>query len=440
MRTLGELLSAAQEHLERGEHPQALALFDAVLKANPTVAAAVNGAGIALSQMGQVGLSIAVFNAALVLTQNDPNVWANMGASLRRAGHTQWARDAFEKALNFDARCLHALTGMAGTHVNEGDPEPGVAWGRKALAAAPDQVVNSHNLALCLLELGWWREAWPHWRNRVLPRHEARRYPGERWDGSRVDHLVIHGEQGLGDEVMFLGCVPQLRCKAANITIECNKRLVPLVARSFPGVAVIGEQSEYVAPTDGVSAWVPMGDLPSLCVDQAPPRVSGYFAWPAGERTNDVLLAFRGGTMETHDYLRNPPIETWRPVLDAIRARGWRPVSVQYGPQGAELAERMGIEHDAEAAGDLTIQADRIALSRGLVSVQQTALHLGGAAGAKVWGVISNKPAWRYGLAGEMPWYRTVELFRQARDERDWSGVMKRTAAAIAAYEMAEAA
>lgn len=440
MRSIEEALKAAAAALEKQDHARAVELSDQILRHQPRNADAACIAGIGLSQMGKIGLSIGMFNYVLTMMPNDPMMWANMGMTLRRGGHTGWARDAYRKALYLDAKCPMALTGMAGSYVNDGDPAPGVEWGKRAVEVQPDMVMNSHNLALCLMELGRWEEAWPHWRKRVLPRHEARKYPGERWDGSPVDNLVVHGEQGLGDEIMFLGCLVQLMARAKRLTIECAPRLVPLVHRSFTGATVIGSQADYVAPAGGTHAWVPMGDLAELCHNRKPPKISAYLEAPGTGRTDDVLIAMRGGTLETHEYLRNPPAEAWAPVIGAIRARGWRPVSIQYGKDGQALAAELGILHDTEAAGNLTAQADRIFNSRGLVSVQQTALHLGGGLGAAVWGVVSNKPAWRYGMDGPMPWYQTVDLYRQAKDEKDWGPVMARVAASIAAFQRIEVA
>jgi Flp pilus assembly protein TadD len=440
MQTVDQALARGAELLARGEYQQAANWFDGIVRAHPQCAEAISGAAIAFSQMGQVGVSISLFNASLMLSPEQPVLWANLGMSLRRAGHTEWARQAYHKALGLNPKEILAMTGLAGSHVNEGDPEPGVVWARRAVAIDPDMVVNSHNLALCLMELARWQEAWPHWRKRVLPRHEARKYPGERWRGEVVDTLVVHGEQGLGDEVMFLGCLPQFMGRMANLVIEVNPRLVPIVAASFPQATVIGSQSDYTPREGGTHAWVPLGDLPELCHKSRPPKLSGYLKAPSRDRSDRVLLAVRGGTMETHDYLRNPPLEAWEPVLGAIRARGLRPVSIQYGPQGAEIAAKLGVEHDAAAAGDITEQAAAIWASRGLVSVQQTALHLAGALGVPVWGVISNKPAWRYGLKGPMPWYQSVDLYRQGKDEKDWGPVMARVAAAIGSVERERAA
>lgn len=427
-------LERANALLSERKFQEAAAAFDAVLRANPKNAAAFSGAAICYSQMGQDGVAIGLFNAALMLLPDSAALWANVGQTLRRCGHVEWARSAYGRSLQCEPDNVMGLRGMAGSYVNDGNPAEGVKWGERAAAVDPSDPRNTHDLALCLMELGRWDEAWPHWRRRVLDGHSTRSYPGDYWRGEDVDWLIVHGEQGLGDEVMFLGCLPQLLDRAhRGVILEVNPRLVPLVRASFPQCTVIGSEAEFRHPGAGVIAHIRLGDLPELCEGGVPPKVSGYLT--AGLRpgyADAVLLAMKGGTASTHDYLRNPPVETWRPVVEAIRGVGLRPVSIQYTADGPAMAEALDIEHGTAAASDLMVQAAAIRSAVALVSVQQTALHLGGAVGARVFGVISAKPAWRYGLCGAMPWYETVHLHRQMPDDDGWAGVMARVAESVA--------
>lgn len=437
MRALDDVMQEANANLHAGRFREAIPLYDEVIRRNPKVWEAANGLGICLHHAGQVGTAMAAFSHALNLAPKHPAIWSNYGGTLRFAGHVDWARAAYREALAVDRNFSIALNGMAGSFVNEGDPGPGVEWGRRAVAA-DGSTTNHVNLALCLMELGRWDEAWPHYRKRAIA---ERPYPGERWRGEDVDWLIVHGEQGLGDEVMFLGCLPELMGRARRgVVLEVNPRLVPLVRASFPGVTVIGRPEEFVHPGEGSIAVAALGDLAELCDGGIPPKVSAYLSPLAWYHEDTVLLAMKGGTLGTHDYLRNPALDDWRPVVAAIKAAGLRPVSIQYTADGPEMAEALGIEHDATAAGDLTAQAEAIASCRALVSVQQTALHLGGALGAHVLGVVSNKPAWRYGISGDMPWYQTVDLWRQAPGEKDWAPVMGRVAAAVARLRVGVAA
>ena len=70
------------------------------------------------------------------------------------------------------------------------------------------------------------------------------------WTGGSLKNkrLLVTAEQGVGDELMFASMIPDLARRAAeeggSIVLECDPRLVPLFARSFPGVSVHASDME----------------------------------------------------------------------------------------------------------------------------------------------------------------------------------------------------
>lgn len=438
MQTYETIVAAGNAAIDRRDFRQALEIFDAIYAHHPGSPHGLMGMGIALSEMGHIGASIALFETAARQHPDGMETWSNLGASLRRAGHVEASRGMLEKALALVPDDPTTLGNLASTYINDGRPEKGVVYGRKAVRAQPESAVHANNLALCLMELGRFPEAWPYYERRLeIPGTDARHYPGARWDGGMVESLVVHGEQGLGDEIMFLAYVDEVRRRVTGrLVLEVAPRLVTLVARSFPDCEVIGTEKDF---TGTVAAHAAMGSLPQFFNGGVPIRRSGYIvpdprrveAW-ASVLGGGVLLAHKGGTMRTHEMVRNPPREAWAPIL----AGGRDVYSIQYGPRAEIMAEDIGVPWLAEAAGDIEEQAAAIKAAGCLVSVAQTALHLGGAMGVPVLGIISDKPAWRYGLKGGMPWYETVRLFRKQPDG-DWREPIQRAAATLTAERIA---
>jgi hypothetical protein len=56
-----------------------------------------------------------------------------------------------------------------------------------------------------------------------------------KWDGSPVDHLVVLGEQGVGDEILFFSALPELiiRLGHSALEVQCYPALREIVERSF---------------------------------------------------------------------------------------------------------------------------------------------------------------------------------------------------------------
>ena len=60
------------------------------------------------------------------------------------------------------------------------------------------------------------------------------------WDGDDLTgkRILINGEQGIGDTMMFTMLVPQLINEASKVGIITYDRLTELYKRSFPGVDI----------------------------------------------------------------------------------------------------------------------------------------------------------------------------------------------------------
>ena len=124
-------------------------------------------------------------------------------------------------------------------------------------------------------------------------------------------------------------------------------------------------------------------------------------------------------------------------LLPILKLQGVNWVNLQYRHDPTELQELQdsegvsithfdGITEDLRATAALTKALDLV------ITVQQTALHIAGAVGTPAWVMLPAIPEWRYGYQGaSMPWYRTVELFRQPL-EGQWNVVIDAVAGRLA--------
>ena len=78
--------------------------------------------------------------------------------------------------------------------------------------------------------------------------------------------LFVYGEQGIGDEMMFASCLPDLMRVCPRVVVACTAKLEPLFRRSFPGAVVMSLDSARAAPDppaiSNAAAMVPIGSLP----------------------------------------------------------------------------------------------------------------------------------------------------------------------------------
>ncbi len=81
------------------------------------------------------------------------------------------------------------------------------------------------------------------------------------WDGSYTDDLVIIGEQGVGDEILFASIIPEAMIRCGKVTYACDERLLGLLQRSLRCEV----KERYVDAREdligGHTAYIPSGDL-----------------------------------------------------------------------------------------------------------------------------------------------------------------------------------
>lgn len=251
--------------------------------------------------------------------------------------------------------------------------------------------------------------------------------------------VLLMGEQGLGDQVMFASMVPDLARTAAEVTFVCDARLTRLFAASFPGVAVTGP-AEARVDLGAFDRFVAVGGLGSA-FRRGPADFPGTAYLKPGDDVRDrwagrlgrksrrrIGLAWRGGLPRTRAGARSLPLDRLAPIL-ALDAEF---VSLQHGDAAAELA---GFPHirafPAEQLADFEELAGLVANLDLVVTVQTGLVHLCGALGTECLAMVAPNTGWRYMTGSDRtPWYASVRLFRQPQ-AGDWAPVVEAVAAEL---------
>jgi len=416
----------AQGHLDR-----ASILYENLLGAQPDDPIVLYLLGTLFSQQNRFGSAITLLRAATKTGGDElPEVWHNLGTAYRNEGHTEDAREAYQKALALESDRADTLAMMSGSYINTGEPEKALDYADQSLAIEDSPQARNHR-ALANLELGNWREAWPDYEARFeLDTHSVsnRPYTCPRWHGEKVKKLAIHGEQGVGDEIMFLSCYQDASQFAEEIVIEVEHRLRSLIEKSLE-VPCYGSHQELITAHPDVDAYIPMGSLPGLFRNDDKDFPRNRYLKADGSKYKALLgddpivgIAWHGGTKGTHQQLRNAPLSLWKTLITDNPDKTF--VSLQYGEDAAAQAQELGIIHWQEVIDNFEQQADLIEACDLVVSVCQTATHIAGAIGAKCFCLTPDHAAWRYGLEGPVLWYgEHLELIRQ--EGKGWEHVFE---------------
>ncbi|PWC71745.1 tetratricopeptide repeat protein [Azospirillum sp. TSH58] len=423
---LGNALEAAHDLPAAAEAHRRATLAD------PALAEAHDNWGAVLTRLGALEAAEGRHRHALRLAPDREDGWLNLGVVLRRAGRLDEARRALVRALALAPMQADALANLGRLLRDRGETAAAERWCRRALAVEPGHPAAAFNLGLLDLARGKLEAGWAGYDARFRARElsgAARAVPVPAWAGEDPAglRLLVWAEQGIGDEILFAGCLDELIAQAAAVVVECDRRLVPLFARSFPLAEWRPAPADPEAPCAGVDRHVAMGSLPRWLrprFDRFPSRPSFLTADPERaarwrERVDalgpglKVGIAWRSGLMTAERRGAYAPLDAWGPVF---ALPGVVFVTLQYGDCATEIAEaerRFGVT--IHRWGDLDLKDDLegvAALMTVLDLVITPASSVGELAGAL--GV----PVWRFGPRGDWtalgtgvrPWFPSMAL------------------------------
>ena len=364
----------------------------------------------------------------------------------------------FQKAIEINPSFADAYCSLAIISEESGMLDEALSYYQKALQINPEDAETHWNMSLALLSIGDFKQGWREyeWRFEVKD-FKQRSLPIPRWDGSSLEgkNLFIQAEQGIGEEIMFASCLPELTAHTARCIIECDKRLGPIFARSFPKAEVmthvpsLNDVQEYIAAVDMKTA---IGSLPLFLrpdLSSFPqykayliPDTSKVALWrnrfEALGKGLKIGISWRGGGIISEKRLRSTVLDQWDTLLTIP---GVHYINLQYGDCTQELAEvkenfGVTIHHweDADPLKDLDGFAAQVSALDLVISVDNATVHMAGALGIPVWTMLPYACDWRWMRDFEdTPWYKMMRLFRQ-NSPGDWSRVFEGLASNLRQY------
>ncbi len=450
---LGNTLQSLDRPLE------AQAAFRAAITHDPDMAFAHSNLGNALRDAGLLQEASLHDRRAVALRPDLGGTWLNLGNTLQAAGNLLEAESCFQRALDLGIEVAALSVGKI--LYEQGRPGAAVECMSEWVQRRPDDPEMRWNLAMPLLALGDLTEGWEAYEaGRHLPKQQGRRqdfHHFTEWDGSSLvgQTILVYAEQGLGDEILFASCLPDLLEQVGHCIVECDRRLAPLYRRSFPNATIAGierDRQEWVkglVEVDAVDREVPIGSLPRFLrrkLSDFPDRTAYLVADPArvtvwrkrleGPEIK-VGITWRsrlGNALRSRHYSR---LEDWGGVF---AVSGVRFVNLQYDDCAEELAAvraSLGIDilsfpevdlmNDLEEAAALSASLDLV------IAAGNAAGEIAAALGIPVWRLEAFGRHWTSLGTETFPWHPRVQIFRQPQ-LGNWGDVLRRVAEALKTF------
>jgi tetratricopeptide (TPR) repeat protein len=389
-----------------------------------------------------------------------------LGRQAFLSGNHEEALKHYEFALEVNPQDIGSLEQIANIKFTLGQPEESLALMRKALSLNPRRQMTRYNYAFALLISGKFRQGLVEFESRLrIPYEEGtpfnlravhtildemKRIPT--WDGTaslRGKRILVWREQGLGDSLMMLRFLPQL------------KKLGPakLGAVVSPELALLTESIDVADEIIPVTEWnkdycttnydfnCSMMSLPYLlrvnlnslgaCVPylSIPEEQSGYWRrrlttrMLASGKLLNIGLVWAGNPKLAADRARSIALRELSPLID-IKKVQW--ISLQKGPKQSEAKELGDALLDfMDECADFTETAALVMALDLVIAVDTSIVHLAGALGKPVWMLNRSSSEWRWMRdRNDSPWYPSLQLFNQKVGE-SWKPVIERVAEAV---------
>ncbi len=437
------LMSSALALRASGDLPQSSSLMARIVVLQPDFSDAYANLGGILIERALLRESFWFLEHAVRLDRLSADAWNNLARQSESIGMLTQSQLQTTASIVVAPAFVEGWYNLSTLLMGMGELGESLRGFERVKRIQPGHAKSMWNGGLVRLSLGEFQRGWAdyQWRFDVKPQDRTIDTDNT-FDATRdvTARVLVCGEQGVGDEVMFGSMLGEFRGWCGKLLVQMDKRLIPLFRRSLPQDVEFYERGSVVS--EGLyDSHIPIGSLglhlrPSresfeghrgAYLKADPERVRALresFGLVEGERL--IGVSWRSSNPETGAG-RSLPL--WE-LAQVLGGEGRRLVNLQYGSVQEEIAEaqvRCGIcveqvpgldcQNDLDGLAALIMACDEV------VSIGNATAHLAGALGQKTTVLLPYSPSWRWMAKGEeSPWYQSVRLRRSG--SRDFTELL----------------
>jgi tetratricopeptide (TPR) repeat protein len=446
-------LQAYKLYAERGPDAadEAMAIINNILNDDPfDPDALLYGASIQYDA-GRFAHADLMASRCLQVDHTRSHAWDELGRARHMMQMDEEAGKCFVNSLRITGDKFLTYKNLILIHNALGRPDKALEMAELArwLAnSAEDDADLNGDVAIACLKLRMWAAGWANYesmlqtgklRGKITYFKDGQALPV--WDGTPGGEVIVYGEQGIGDEILFATMTADMIAGGTLPIIHCDRRLETMFRRSLP-CPVYGGRGKKLGTewieNHNPKAAIAIGslgklyrrseaDFPRKPFIKADPEKRAMVRallgqWPGRK----IGIAWSAGTRKTRTADRSLTMAELEPILSLPDTTF---VSLEY--KGDAPADHR-IKHVPflTQSQDYDDTASLVADLDAVVCPTTSVAFLAGALGVPCHVMVPQAPTWHWCQEGDMPWF-DLQVYRRAG--LDWDGCVRKIVEALLA-------
>jgi tetratricopeptide (TPR) repeat protein len=252
-----------------GHLRDAAIFYQKAVELKPDYAEAYNHLGVLLTDQSNFIEAVDAFQKAIAIDPKYAELYNNMAIAKKGLCAFDEAIDNYKKASEMDPAFYQAFYNLANSLRDKGQLAEAIQNYNRAIEINPNYADAYWNRSLAMLLNGDLAEGFRQYQFRREPSLGLETYPHSyekpRWDGRPINGktLLIHYEQGYGDNIQFIRFLPKLKEIGATVLFEAREPMLELL-KDFPGIDRLIEAKSNSGVIEDFDFFAALMDLPAI--------------------------------------------------------------------------------------------------------------------------------------------------------------------------------
>ena len=425
---VADTISLAGELMRAARFEDAEQVLRSAVKAEPNDMNALHALAVSLIEQelpSKCEEAVALLTRAGIMCRDEMvAISCNMGKALAEVGRTAEAQNAFQSVLTSYPDHLIAKYGRGLMKMQRGKYSDAVTDFSSVLDRDSTNDKARFARGFCNLVLGNYLEGFQDYEHRL--KDDLAPISSPLWDGTQDlvgKTILIHGEQGHGDDIMFLRYAPLLQQRGARVLVVLHPGIGPLVDPQSKITVLTEDRSTW----PHFDYWIRMMSLAGAfgtAIETVPPPLKINLPPSIKNNRLRIGLCWAGGLKSRYDAHRSIPLAMFESLVNSIDADF---ISLQVGVRDRDrpALDRMGLtDFTPQDFGETAQVINKLDL---VITCDTSVAHLAGSIGVPTLVLLTSFRTYWLWIQGldRSPWYPSVKVLQQ-KSEGDWAEVIGR--------------